>query len=215
SRAPSTVRPDVPEALDALVLRGLSRDPNRRFETAREMATALERVVPPATSTELGEWVAHVAGDVLRRRASLVAEIEHEPVAFEPAALDSASVLPRVEGARSKDKRTFPHSVGYAVAVAAIVGAAWTLLAPARSPPATLAPPPSSSTPLEIASAPSAELEPPKAPATALPSAGARRPPAHGGAPARRPAARPVPRSCEPPYVIDANGFRSPKAECL
>ncbi len=64
------------ERLDAVVLRGLQRDPAKRYGTAREMALALERCIPPATAAEVNEWIEGVASPVLRQRAELVAEIE-------------------------------------------------------------------------------------------------------------------------------------------
>ncbi len=74
--APSTQNADVPAAVDAIVLAGLSRHPDLRIATAREMAVALERACPPATPREIGEWVEREAGDALRTRAALVAEVE-------------------------------------------------------------------------------------------------------------------------------------------
>ncbi len=62
--------------LDELTLRALSAEPAQRFETARDMAVALERCIPPATPFEVGEWVESIAADVLGQRATLVAEIE-------------------------------------------------------------------------------------------------------------------------------------------
>ena len=41
--APSRLRPDVPIWLDHIVLKAISRDPRQRFETAEEMALALDR----------------------------------------------------------------------------------------------------------------------------------------------------------------------------
>ncbi len=41
---PSAIVGDLPEGLDDAVLRGLQRDPQRRYQTAQEMAEALERV---------------------------------------------------------------------------------------------------------------------------------------------------------------------------
>jgi eukaryotic-like serine/threonine-protein kinase len=62
--------------LDEIVMRGLARDPASRFETAREMALALEKALPPATSSQVSEWVETIANDVLVMRAAQVAEIE-------------------------------------------------------------------------------------------------------------------------------------------
>jgi serine/threonine-protein kinase len=73
---PSRWVPSVPPQLDALVMRGLERDKTRRFATAREFALALERALPPALASDIGDWVENVAGDVLNERAERIAEIE-------------------------------------------------------------------------------------------------------------------------------------------
>ena len=51
SRPPSTMAPMVTNALDEVVMRGLDMKPQRRFQTARDMALALERSIalPPAS----------------------------------------------------------------------------------------------------------------------------------------------------------------------
>jgi serine/threonine-protein kinase len=67
----------VPTELDALVLRGLDSNPEKRFRSAREMAIALERCVPPAPAMEVGEWVERTAYDLLEERRHHLAEIEH------------------------------------------------------------------------------------------------------------------------------------------
>ncbi|WP_394845427.1 protein kinase [Pendulispora brunnea] len=63
-------------ALDKVTLRGLERDPSRRYATAREMAVALERAIGVASSSEVGEWVEAVAQKDLRRRAVQLAALE-------------------------------------------------------------------------------------------------------------------------------------------
>jgi serine/threonine-protein kinase len=73
---PSRLAPEVSLELDSVVLRGLSRDPSKRFETAREMALALEGTGHLATAGEVGEWVARTAHAALAERAKLIAEIE-------------------------------------------------------------------------------------------------------------------------------------------
>jgi serine/threonine protein kinase len=64
------------DTLDAIVMRGLERDPSKRFATAREMATALEEAVQPATVAQVSTWVESVAADVLSERTARVQEIE-------------------------------------------------------------------------------------------------------------------------------------------
>jgi len=73
--APSRWAP-VPPALDAVALRGLRRDPEERFPTAREMALAIEASVGLATPTEVADWVDAAAGPELRERAARIAAIE-------------------------------------------------------------------------------------------------------------------------------------------
>jgi eukaryotic-like serine/threonine-protein kinase len=73
---PSRHAPDLPAGLDALVMKGLARDPGDRFVSAKAMAEALVRVVSPALAMEVGAWVEQIAGDGLARRAAELAEIE-------------------------------------------------------------------------------------------------------------------------------------------
>jgi serine/threonine protein kinase len=70
------VVPDVPEALARVVMRGLERDPAKRYETALDMAEALEGAVLPATPRAVGAWVRELSQDRLSRRAALVSEVE-------------------------------------------------------------------------------------------------------------------------------------------
>ena len=73
---PSNHNAFLEPAIDAVVLRGLARDPEMRFNTAREMALAIEQTIGLASPSEVGEWVEMVAGDELHRRAQTIAEIE-------------------------------------------------------------------------------------------------------------------------------------------
>jgi eukaryotic-like serine/threonine-protein kinase len=73
---PSKLVPTLPRALDAIVLRGLARDPAERFETARDMARALERALPLAPTSDVGEFVEKLAAPALALRAERIAKIE-------------------------------------------------------------------------------------------------------------------------------------------
>jgi len=73
---PSRRAPDISPELDAIVLRGLERDVDKRWQTARDMAVALEDCVAPATATQISAWVESLARDSLAERAGRVAEIE-------------------------------------------------------------------------------------------------------------------------------------------
>jgi serine/threonine-protein kinase len=74
--APSSLVPEVSAVLDRVVLRGLERDANRRFATARDMALAIEACGPLATPSAVGEWVESSATSALAERARHVEEVE-------------------------------------------------------------------------------------------------------------------------------------------
>jgi len=73
---PSTLTEGIPETLDKVVMKALERDPDRRYQTARQFAIELEASAVPSTPRAVGEWVEHLAGTELERRTQLVAEIE-------------------------------------------------------------------------------------------------------------------------------------------
>ena len=72
-RPPSTFNREITRGLDALVRRGLETDLALRFNSARQMATALEQLGPIASPTEVADWVARTARvDLARLSASMV-----------------------------------------------------------------------------------------------------------------------------------------------
>jgi eukaryotic-like serine/threonine-protein kinase len=75
---PSALVPGVPAGLDAVVMRALDRDRAGRFESARQMALALEAIVPIASPTRVADWVEGLAGEVLAQRAQSVLRIESD-----------------------------------------------------------------------------------------------------------------------------------------
>ncbi len=77
-KPPSSVVPDLPPGLDEIVMKGLERDAENRWSSAREMAAALEHALAPAPAREIGEWVHSIAGDALDWRQELVHRIESE-----------------------------------------------------------------------------------------------------------------------------------------
>jgi hypothetical protein len=76
--SPRTYAPLVTPELEAIVMRGLERDPEKRFATAREMAMALESLGGLATPIDVGAFVERVGGATLAQRADRVATIESE-----------------------------------------------------------------------------------------------------------------------------------------
>jgi eukaryotic-like serine/threonine-protein kinase len=145
---PSAVRTDVSAALDAVVMRGLSRERADRFGTAKEMAIALAAAVLPASTPEVGEWVESRAIDALERRAKLVEEVEASglptDVTPSPASESSAAVV--LLAPRTGRMRTVV--VGGALVVAALgVGLgvhAYATPSPAAASTAPTAPEPTS-----------------------------------------------------------------------
>jgi serine/threonine protein kinase len=73
---PSAHVPHLPPGLDAVVMRGLQRDPHERYATARDMAMDLESAVGLASPTQVGAWVESLAQNALALRAATIAEIE-------------------------------------------------------------------------------------------------------------------------------------------
>jgi serine/threonine-protein kinase len=55
---PSVLRPEVPERVDAVVLRALRKAPERRFATAAEMAAVLDAVRGPGDAADLARFLA-------------------------------------------------------------------------------------------------------------------------------------------------------------
>ncbi len=76
-QAPSEQRPEIPPAIDAAVMKALSRDRTQRFETAVAFADALEEAVKPANQRSIGAWVKTVAGESIAARRQAGAELEN------------------------------------------------------------------------------------------------------------------------------------------
>lgn len=82
---PSSVAPRVGRELDAIVLRGLSRDPRARFASASAMAGALEEA-SCASAPEVAEALGHLDLSCIRRRRLLAEAVkmrEGRPLHFE------------------------------------------------------------------------------------------------------------------------------------
>jgi serine/threonine protein kinase len=114
-RAPSELVPGLPKALDMLVLRGLARNRDNRFESAREMALALERDVGVATQSEVSDWLHSIAGTLLQERAAALGQLrqrreEHQTqeaseLGTRRLAIDLAAA---VDGSRASGRASTP-----------------------------------------------------------------------------------------------------------
>jgi serine/threonine-protein kinase len=232
---PSQKVPTVPAALDAIVMKGLSRDPEQRYATAEDMARAIESVVVPARPAEVKKWVTAVAGKALAERAAHIAEIESQSSRLDgisdvppssrremTQATDLSHTAP-VESSRSR--RTWAWAALAAVVIIggggtfALVRASQTHAATSIAGPSP--PPPTSASDVALAPNPP---PPPAASTTSAPVASSsavvatdrvvRRSaaPAHTATPA---AATTAKVDCTTPYTFDENGVKHFKRGCL
>jgi eukaryotic-like serine/threonine-protein kinase len=80
---PSSIAIDVPRELDEIVMKGIARNPQKRYASARQLAQALEKL-GPASLGEVGDWVESIAKSSLEDRASKVAAVEEGCRDFTP-----------------------------------------------------------------------------------------------------------------------------------
>jgi serine/threonine-protein kinase len=91
---PSSVVPDLPPELERIIMRGLARDPDQRYATAREMALELEACLPVASTSAVGAWVERLAGQAIATRARRISDIESSSsTAVLPAGLNPAAAI--------------------------------------------------------------------------------------------------------------------------
>jgi eukaryotic-like serine/threonine-protein kinase len=193
--------------LDHVVLRGLERDPARRFASAHDMALALERAVAPASAAEVGVWVESLAREALASRAAAVCEVEtgsgpEGPLA-ETRAHDPTPRAPEVPRPR-RALRIATSAMLIALGAGGIAVAFRGSSAVATSAPGRHLVEPASST---EAPAPTSTSEPTPAPAARSERAAGRRP--------HMSKASSATADCSPPYTYNASGHKVFKPQCL
>ncbi|MEZ4258919.1 MAG: serine/threonine-protein kinase [Polyangiaceae bacterium] len=226
---PSSVNPAVSSGIDEVIRRALARDPAHRFASAKEMAIALERSGTLASPSEIGEWVEHIAGDLLRSRAEQVAAVESaaaREVVSDPRVALAPREVPSQVSSISVSRTEAPpasrpaakRSAGRAAAAGALAGLCLVGLAAGAIYVTMARQPVSRQEPrrvehethaLNVASPPGAtKAEPPAAPAPAAPVVRWTAP---------KPAAKPTKKpGCDPPYSVDpATGRKKYKLECM
>jgi serine/threonine-protein kinase len=205
------VAPELPRALDAIVLRALERDPDLRFATAREMALALQAAIDPAPPSEVGELVERLAANELAIRGALVADVESRSAHASPAA-QAAVHAEEPPAARVSRRRavTMPLLAGVLIAALLAVFAV-------RPRSGVAAPESAGSSSSSSSPAPSGMESPAASPST---------PPASSGVPTLAPPAPPrvlrphrsaAPGSkslCDPPWYLDNAGLKKWRPEC-
>ena len=116
---PSAKVPDLPPALDEVVLRALDRDPEKRFASAAEMALAIEKAIDPARPSKVAAWMEQLVGDSLSAQAAKLAEVETidtgpdakqlvTPGQIDPTKFDIARPGPKLTA--SEVRRSMPNS---------------------------------------------------------------------------------------------------------
>jgi serine/threonine-protein kinase len=157
--APCSLVPSVPKAVDAVVMRGLSRERSRRYSTAKEMALALEAALPPASPSQVGEWVEARALEALERRAQQIAEMTSRPSEKVPAPIPPlsaaadgetsiVSVSPEQRIPSSTRRRAAPAWLAAALVASALI--AWFALYRMRTPAPVVVATPSAPTPVDL-----------------------------------------------------------------
>jgi serine/threonine-protein kinase len=230
---PSSVAPDVPPALDDVVLKALANDPRERFPFASQMALALEAAVTPAPYAVVAELVRDLGRDEITERKALLEKAAALSSGSIPAAaLSSPAVEPGRPALPVLDPRgavTTPRigtSRRRTIALVATGGLGVLVLAGvlvrAGAKPSGGAPAEATPTRVE-APTPSAADSPARSPLPVLasipapPVASASPPPraTHSRKGVRLWPGRTNKPDCTIPYVVDRNGIRVPRRECM
>ncbi len=239
---PSKFRPEIPPALDALLLSALSKKPGERPSSAEEFALALERIAAPASHRDVARWVAFLGADPLKGMAARLAELESgraeedTPVALvastDTRTSEVALLLAESKGtpwpARAQRRGAWRRAAPI-LGVAVVAAAALTPVL-LRHPPLLSPPTAEAMTPLPVASeevlpprpvvpepaVPSAEPAPAPAAKAELPQRDlSKKPPAPAVRPAPRVRPRPASDNCSELTELDAQGIRRVKRQCL
>lgn len=221
---PSQLRAEVDPALDAVVLCGLERDPARRFPTAEAMMIELQRDCTTPSATAVARWLAGVAGDDLELSEERVRLFEQSSP---PRSAPAPTSAPPLTTAVTLAEESFRASAGrrrargWLLIVAAVLAGLGVLafeLGPRRS--AAPLPQPVQSVVLEPQpppSVPSATVVLPPAETSASAPTGAGGAARATGVGLSRPAPghRSVRSKCDPPYTVDASGFKHYDPSCF
>ena len=114
---PSTVVENYPVELEAIVMRALAKDLNRRFATARELSRALQQYLMKSGSfmgsDEIGSYVKHVLSERFEKRqahlqwaAEVTQTISLDQLEGGPRELEEVSILTYASDVQEVPKRT-------------------------------------------------------------------------------------------------------------
>ena len=94
---PSAVAPHLPKSFDAVIMRGMQRDPRLRHATALEMALEFECCAPCAPLSAVSEWVESLAPTQLRPGAQLESVASKYVLRSLPAGEGTITLDPRAQ----------------------------------------------------------------------------------------------------------------------
>ncbi|MEZ4222496.1 MAG: serine/threonine-protein kinase [Polyangiaceae bacterium] len=193
---PSRLCEHVSKDLDEVVLKALAADAGQRFDTAQEMALAIQKATSLAPTLEVGAWVEDVAKESLARQATVVTQMESDPGiavhvdgdAISPSEPSTDSEATRIDDRPRPDhKRRTPGLLLLPLGLVALGGVAvWQLRSSAHSEPGAITTEvrepgttavgiaPSTPPPPESPLAPAPEHSTPPPATSALPKAAAR-----------------------------------------
>ncbi len=230
---PSSCVADLGSELDLIVARGLSRVPEERFATARDMALALEAWAAPTRPSEIAAWVERIAVDSLAQRQRVLSRMDGEsPPPLEPVTgvrptrlraprllfaavsllLLGIGLFVLTEQRTAQPSAPLPDSKVRAAALPPTV---------TRKPAATTAVPASQLPRPALSAGSDSADEPPRDRAPEHGKAGADtvRERARGPSPTRGPTPHPriedTDDACDPPFSVDGMGRHIFKVECM
>jgi len=238
-KKPSTHVEGLPPALDALVLKALSREASGRFDSALSMAEAIASIVPLPTRTEVSTWVRQyvMPKDIPSGNRTPASEVLDDNMAtamvgiLERASMKSPSQRRPIPGTqamtpipqmRPTSNRTTRVAVAVAAAALLVAGVAVAKVAKNESHPVVRE--------VHIVAPQATQLADNQATAPAAVPVAAKEEAAPAVAPVRNSviARAPSPRAvvaaksapaaagnnCKIPYTIDASGLKHYKVEC-
>ncbi len=213
--SPRSINPDVPEALEAVVMRALARDVSQRFANCREMARAIEAALGAELFDEDG--VTAVMGDLFAdKRQKTRTLLELASRAEDARVSEAAGALQQDEGADAAPTSQMPAPRARAVPPggARSGGSGSHRVAPQRRPGETMTPRGQAAASAGSAPRPMPQRRAAEAPTPASRTprgghdvAGASRTPRPRAAPRNEP--QPEPESLDEPSDVQTQQFRS------
>ena len=122
---PSTHSFGVPAELDRIVMRALSRDPSKRYETTRALGRDLSEWVRKSgesvTLPELAEWMKPLFGDAHSEQLELVRTVMESQVVETGDRRSTASIARSFSGKSARERRALWRNVGIAAGAIALI----------------------------------------------------------------------------------------------